>query len=182
MAVDRLEDRGAGSKVPEILRQHVEVVAVRMQRSQPMLGALLAVVAVVVVAGYVRHLRLAEDPHEPPRQRGLAGGGVAGDAEEDRTGHVELKVSARTRRQQVRNAVRSQANFYGSHIAFALYEYGKLELDVYGRPAVASSPRSQRKALRTMALGTADMTNHKKDRWASGVTPYAEMGYFNPDY
>jgi ribulose-bisphosphate carboxylase large chain len=22
----------------------------------------------------------------------------------------------------------------------------------------------------------------KKDRWASGVTPYAEMGYFNPDY
>jgi hypothetical protein len=22
----------------------------------------------------------------------------------------------------------------------------------------------------------------KKDRWASGVTPYAEMGYFNADY
>jgi ribulose-bisphosphate carboxylase large chain len=33
-----------------------------------------------------------------------------------------------------------------------------------------------------MALGTAEPTNHKKDRWASGVTPYAEMGYFNPDY
>src|SRR6516225_12341498 len=32
-----------------------------------------------------------------------------------------------------------------------------------------------------MALGTAATTN-KKDRWASGVTPYAEMGYFNPDY
>src|ERR1700745_3725116 len=25
-------------------------------------------------------------------------------------------------------------------------------------------------------------TDTKKDRWASGVTPYAEMGYFNPDY
>src|ERR671935_2282492 len=24
--------------------------------------------------------------------------------------------------------------------------------------------------------------NDKKDRWASGVTPYAEMGYFNADY
>jgi ribulose-bisphosphate carboxylase large chain len=35
-----------------------------------------------------------------------------------------------------------------------------------------------------MALGTAapTTTNDKKDRWASGVTPYAEMGYFNPDY
>ena len=25
------------------------------------------------------------------------------------------------------------------------------------------------------------MTEHK-DRWAAGVTPYAEMGYYNPDY
>src|SRR5256885_132351 len=25
-------------------------------------------------------------------------------------------------------------------------------------------------------------TTEKKDRWASGVTPYAEMGYFNADY
>jgi hypothetical protein len=22
----------------------------------------------------------------------------------------------------------------------------------------------------------------KKDRWAAGVTPYAEMGHYNPDY
>ena len=28
-------------------------------------------------------------------------------------------------------------------------------------------------------LTTSDTT---KDRWASGVTPYAEMGYFDPDY
>ncbi|MBA3408755.1 MAG: hypothetical protein H0U06_12015, partial [Solirubrobacterales bacterium] len=24
--------------------------------------------------------------------------------------------------------------------------------------------------------------NGKKDRWASGVTPYAEMGFWDPDY
>src|ERR1700735_4431321 len=33
-----------------------------------------------------------------------------------------------------------------------------------------------------MAITTAVPPQHKKDRWASGVTPYAEMGYFNPDY
>src|SRR5690242_3243016 len=33
-----------------------------------------------------------------------------------------------------------------------------------------------------MALTTAAPANGKKGRWASGVTPYAEMGYFNPDY
>ena len=27
-----------------------------------------------------------------------------------------------------------------------------------------------------------DDTDHKRDRWASGVTPYAEMGYYDPDY
>jgi ribulose 1,5-bisphosphate carboxylase large subunit-like protein len=29
---------------------------------------------------------------------------------------------------------------------------------------------------------TSAGTKKKKDRWASGVTPYAEMGYFNADY
>ncbi len=29
---------------------------------------------------------------------------------------------------------------------------------------------------------TSAATVEKRDRWASGVTPYAEMGYFNPDY
>ena len=33
-----------------------------------------------------------------------------------------------------------------------------------------------------MALTTAAPPLKKKDRWASGVTPYAEMGYFDPDY
>ncbi len=33
-----------------------------------------------------------------------------------------------------------------------------------------------------MAITTAAAPQHKRDRWASGVTPYAEMGYFNPDY
>ena len=29
---------------------------------------------------------------------------------------------------------------------------------------------------------SADGTENKKDRWASGVTPYAEMGYYDADY
>ena len=29
---------------------------------------------------------------------------------------------------------------------------------------------------------TPATTTHKRDRWASGVTPYAEMGYFDADY
>src|SRR5689334_18645631 len=48
-------------------------------------------------------------------------------------------------------------------------------------------PRHRRpngKGFPIMALGPAapTTTNRNKDRWASGVTPYAEMGYFNPDY
>ena len=33
-----------------------------------------------------------------------------------------------------------------------------------------------------MALTTAAPPLKKKDRWASGVTPYAEMGYYDADY
>ncbi len=33
-----------------------------------------------------------------------------------------------------------------------------------------------------MAISTTASPHPKKDRWASGVTPYAEMGYFDPDY
>ena len=29
---------------------------------------------------------------------------------------------------------------------------------------------------------TGNGARAKKDRWAAGVTPYAEMGYYNPDY
>src|ERR1700724_2043150 len=42
--------------------------------------------------------------------------------------------------------------------------------------------RSDRKAHPEMTLTPAAMTDTKKDRWASGVTPYAEMGYFAADY
>src|SRR5689334_24374374 len=35
--------------------------------------------------------------------------------------------------------------------------------------------------LAGMTATTAALTE-KKDRWASGVTPYAEMGYFDSDY
>jgi len=33
-----------------------------------------------------------------------------------------------------------------------------------------------------MSTTTAATTENKKDRWASGVTPYAEMGYYDADY
>src|SRR5437764_3744519 len=34
-----------------------------------------------------------------------------------------------------------------------------------------------------MTLNTQATTNgHTKDRWAAGVTPYAEMGYYDADY
>ena len=33
-----------------------------------------------------------------------------------------------------------------------------------------------------MALTEDRQTAHKKDRWAAGVTPYAEMGYWDADY
>src|ERR1700739_1016749 len=33
-----------------------------------------------------------------------------------------------------------------------------------------------------MTLTSPPPTDRRKDRWASGVTPYAEMGYFDSDY
>ena len=31
-------------------------------------------------------------------------------------------------------------------------------------------------------MATISTPEQKKSRWAAGVTPYAEMGYYNPDY
>ena len=87
MAIDGLEDRLAGAQVDEVLLQDVQVVGVRVQRGHPQLRALSPRVAVVVIAVDVGDLRLAEDPHQPARQRRLAGGGVAADSEEDGPGH-----------------------------------------------------------------------------------------------
>jgi hypothetical protein len=56
------------------------VVAVGVQRGDRALGALAAVVAVVVVGGDVRDVLVAQQPHEPARDRRLAGGRVADDA------------------------------------------------------------------------------------------------------
>jgi ribulose-bisphosphate carboxylase large chain len=33
-----------------------------------------------------------------------------------------------------------------------------------------------------MTMTPAATDDHKRDRWASGVTPYAEMGFYDPDY
>ena len=85
--VDRLHDRVAVPQVAEVLGEDVEVVAVRMERRDVALGPLLAVVAVVVVGAEVRHLVVAEDTHEPARDRGLPGPGVTDDAEHDRPRH-----------------------------------------------------------------------------------------------
>ena len=90
MAVDGLEDRAAGAHVREVLLHDVEVVALGVQRRDAALGALAAVVAVVVVGGDVRDVLVAEQPHEPARDRRLAGGRVADDAEDDGTGHGSL--------------------------------------------------------------------------------------------
>jgi hypothetical protein len=71
----------------QVLRHDVEVVAVGMQRGDPQLGSLLAVVAVVVVGAGVGHRVLAQEAHEAPGHRGLAGRRVADDAEDDRPRH-----------------------------------------------------------------------------------------------
>src|SRR5580704_17894951 len=52
-----------------------------------------------------------------------------------------------------------------------------MEAESYGRAGV-----STRKAHRKMTTTPAPPTDKKTDRWASGVTPYAEMGYYDADY
>ena len=69
----RHKNRLAAAEVREVLGDDVEVVAVGMERREPDLGPLLAVVADVVIAGDVRHALLTEDPDEPARQGRLAG-------------------------------------------------------------------------------------------------------------
>ena len=88
VAVDRLEDRLPAPQVPEVLAHDVEVVGGRGERRDPELGSVGALVAVVVVAADVRHVGVAEHAGEPARESGLAGAGVAYDAEDDRTGHA----------------------------------------------------------------------------------------------
>ena len=61
-----------------------------MQRRDVALGALPAVVAVVVVDADVRDVVLAEHAHEPAREGRLAGRRVADDAEDDRPAHGRL--------------------------------------------------------------------------------------------
>jgi ribulose-bisphosphate carboxylase large chain len=33
-----------------------------------------------------------------------------------------------------------------------------------------------------MTIASAGQISQKRDRWAAGVTPYAEMGYWDADY
>ena len=82
MLVNGLEDRLAVAQVRQVLGDDVEVIAVRMQRRDPVFGSLAAVIAVVIVGADVGDVVLAQDPHQTARDRGLAGGGVADDAED----------------------------------------------------------------------------------------------------
>ena len=70
-----------------MLGHDVQVVAVRMQRRDAALGALLAVIAVVVVGGDGRHLLLAEDANQPAGHGRLSGRRIADDAEDDGARH-----------------------------------------------------------------------------------------------
>src|SRR3954452_11796541 len=82
-----LQDRVAAAQVGDVLADDVHVVAVRVQRRDVVLLALLTVVAVVVVEGDVRHLLLAENPHESARDGRLARRRVADDAQDDGAWH-----------------------------------------------------------------------------------------------
>jgi len=82
--VDRLNDGLAAAQQHQVLAHDVHVVAARVERRQAHVGALRAVVAVVVVEADVRDLLLAQHAHQPPRQCRLAARGVAHDAKDDR--------------------------------------------------------------------------------------------------
>src|SRR5918996_721578 len=87
MTVDGLQDRLPGPKVAEIVAHDVHVVALGIERGDAPLGALLAVVAVVVVGADVRDLVLAEDADEAAGEGRLARRRVADDAEYGGPGH-----------------------------------------------------------------------------------------------
>jgi hypothetical protein len=76
-----------GPQLGEVALHDIDVVAVRMQRRDVVLGALPAVVTVVVVGRDVRDVALAEHPDQAAAERRLAAGGIADDAEDDRAGH-----------------------------------------------------------------------------------------------
>jgi hypothetical protein len=95
MLVDGLEDGPSAAHVRKVLLHDVEVVAVGVQRRDAALGALAAVEAVVVVRGDVGHVLVAQQPHQPARDRRLAGGGVPDDPEDDRAWHVLLRAQLR---------------------------------------------------------------------------------------
>src|SRR5437660_104590 len=66
------------------------------------------------------------------------------------------------------------------HIGQSLCEDGKSVFDVYAERTYCR-PTSTGRALMATTLAPAT-DNRNRDRWASGVTPYAEMGYYDADY
>src|SRR5918996_3333769 len=83
--------------VAEVLAHDVDVVALGIERSDVPLGALLAVVPVVVVGADVRDLVLAEDADEAAGEGRLARRRVADDAEYGGPGHRSRSLAASSR-------------------------------------------------------------------------------------
>jgi hypothetical protein len=104
VVVDGLEDRLVTAQVAQVLTDDVHEVAVGIQRRDPELRPLLAVVAVVVVHPDVGDVLPAEDLDEPLRDRRLPGRGVADDTEDDRACHVQspLRCSVSPKRATLR--------------------------------------------------------------------------------
>src|SRR5215472_1299298 len=84
MVVDGLEDRVPGGEQLQLLLHDVDVIAVGVQRREPEVLALLAVVTVIVIHAYGRALLLAKGADQTGGDRRLSGRAVAGDGEHDR--------------------------------------------------------------------------------------------------
>ncbi len=85
--VDGLQYGLVLEQMPDVLGQHVNVVALRVERGDAALGALAPVVAVVVVGAEVGDPLLPEHADDAAGDRRLPGAGVTRDAENDRPGH-----------------------------------------------------------------------------------------------
>ena len=94
-----------------------------------------------------------------------------------RTGRTLLSAAGADLARPQRSASRASA-----HIENSLCEHEKLELDLYGWSGLRCRRSTERDPPKRWHSPPQATPLKKKDRWASGVTPYAEMGYFDPDY
>src|SRR5215467_5394322 len=91
MLVDRLEYGFVLPEMPDVAGQDVHVIASRVERRETALGALPAVVAVIVVGAEVRDLLLPKHPDHAPSDRRLPGARITNNAQHDRSRHHALR-------------------------------------------------------------------------------------------